>query len=679
MARKPDYANGNQRPLFVPEATWEPKPLPDLRRVKEIGLDTETKDEGLQAGRGPGWVYRAGYVAGFSIAWGPEGQEQKAYFPLRHPESENVDLDAARRWLEDHRHLRWVMQNAPYDLGWLRTEFNLTPPEVLDDTTAMSVMLDTNELSYSLDAIASRCGVPGKDETLLNEYAAVTGFHPKTDIWRMPVQYVAPYAEDDALATLRCARSMRPQILEEGSGAAYQIEMELIPLIQEMRWRGIRIDLDHAERSKAELLRLRDEAFQTLSERLGRRVGMEEIGRSKWLAEVFEGEGIQYPRTAATTRFPDGQPSFTAGVTGWMHKHEHWLPQLIVKADKFNNAAEKFIQGYIIDYAHRGRLHASINQFMSEDEATGARVGTRSHRFSFSDPPLQQMPSRDPDFKSMIRGCFLPEPGERWCRIDYSQQEYVLMVHFAYRMRLRKAVEFAQRYRDNPKTDFHKLVIEWTGLERTPAKQASFAKAYGAAIPKFALLLGRPEAEAREIMEKYDAEVPFVGELAEQCKRLAGRRGWIKLIDGARLKYPFWEGPWMDWVAKKEATARGCNLDPCRLEEAQRRASTPDHPWFQARLRRADTRKAMNGLIQGSAARQTKKAMRDCWQAGIVPLIQIHDELGFSVDNAATGEEAARLMREAIKLEIPVSADCEFGPNWAEAKMSWEDLSACLL
>jgi DNA polymerase I len=670
--RRPDYAEGNQRPLFMPDSDWKVQPLPDLRNLKEIGLDTETKDEGLKAGRGPGWVYKAGYVSGFSVAWGGMGHEQAAYFPLRHPESENIDLDAANRWLHDHRHLRWVMQNAPYDLGWLRADFDIMPPVSVDDTTAMSVMLDTNHTSYNLDAIAKRCGVPGKDETLLREYASVTGLNPKSDIWRMPAKYVGPYGGDDALAALRCGRVMRPLINDEGSHDAYQVEMDLIPLIQEMRWRGIRIDMDYAERSLKELYRLRDEAFTELNAKLGERVGIEEIGKNTWLTKVFDAHGISYPRTAATSRFPNGQPSFSAGIIGWMHKHEHWLPTLIVKADKYHNAASKFLQGYIIDYCHKGRLHATINQFMNEDDE-GARRGTRSHRFSFSDPPLQQMPSRDEEFKQLIRGCFLPEIGEKWGRIDYSQQEYVLMVHFAYRLKLTKAAEFAQRYRDNPKTDFHKLVQEWTGLDRIPAKQASFAKAYGAAIKKFALLLGQSEQEAEKVMTKYDAEVPFVGELAEECKRFAGRRGWIKLIDGARLHYTLWEGPWLGWEEKKAALAVGHNLAPCSLEEAQARASNEMHPWYQGKLRRADTRKALNGLIQGSAARQTKRAMRDCWRAGIVPLIQIHDELGISAPNEAYGSRVAELMRETIKLEIPVSADCDYGSNWANAKYNWEE------
>jgi len=673
MPRQPDYAQGNQRPLFPPESNWQfPKELPDLRRVKEIGLDTETKDEGLNAGRGPSWFRRGGRIVGVSVAWGGPGAEHAIYVPIGHPESENFDRDAVKRWLTDHRQLRWIMQNAPYDLGWLRAEFDLAPPERIDDTTAMAVMLDENYLSYSLNALAERAGLPLKDETLLNEAAHDYGVHPKMELWRLPAKYVGPYAEADARLTLQLARIYRPQLSEEGSLDAYQVEMDLIPLIQEMRWRGIRIDLDHAERSKKELLRLRDAVFTELKDKLGRNVGMEEIGRTSWLQEVFDSQGLSYPRTAPTSRFPNGQPSFTAGVIGWMHKHPHWLPQLIVKADRYHNAANKFLQGYIIDYCHKGRLHANINQFLSEDETTGARQGTRSHRFSFSDPPLQQMPSRDPEFKNFIRGCFIPEKGEAYCRIDYDQQELRLIVHFANRLKLEKAAEAAQLYIDNPDTDFHRLVMDWTNLERIPAKQASFAKAYGATVPKFALLIDKPEHEAKEIWEKYDQEIPFVSELNERCRNLAARRGFIRLIDGARLHYPFWEGPWMKFEDRRQALFEGHKLEPCRLEEAQERASKEDHPWHGARLRRADARKAMNGLIQGSAARQTKRGMLLCWQAGIVPLLQLHDEIGLSVPDKTVGDKAARLMREAIPLTIPVSAKPEYGGNWAEAKRTWD-------
>jgi DNA polymerase I-like protein with 3'-5' exonuclease and polymerase domains len=664
MARKLDYAGGNQLPMFLPESKWNRlAELPDLRQFDEIAIDTETRDNGLASGHGPGWAFRSGYIAGISVAYGPHNAESAFYIPLNHPDTDNFSRESAISWLKSHSSLRWIFHNGPYDLGWLRADGLFgPPPEKIDDTTAMAVMIDEHEFEYNLDAVARRCGVPGKDETLLREAAAAYGFNPKSEMWRMPAKYVGPYAEDDALATLKAARSMRPRLVDEGTVKAYTLEMELIPLIQEMRMRGIDIDLDHAERAKVELEGKRDEVFKDLSERLGQRVGMEEIGKTRWLRSVFDAEGISYPFTA------NGNASFTAGVTGWMHKHPHWLPQQIVKADKYHNAASKFIQGYIIDYCHRGRIHPSINQFRSEDETTGARSGTRSHRFSYSDPPLQQMTSRDPELTPLIRGCFRPRPGEKWGRIDYEQQEYRLMVHFSELLGLPKAEEAANKYRNDPNTDFHQLVAELTGLDRTSAKQTNFAKAYGAGLKQFMALTNMSEADAARVMAQYDNEMPFINELNEECKRQAGRRGFIRLIDGARCHYPFWEGPWMSYEDRAVATRSGFETSPCRPDEAERRQSNPDHPWHGKRLRRADTRKAMNNLIQGSAARQTKIAMLNCWKEGIVPILQIHDELCFSTSRREEGERAAQIMVDAVKLIIPVGAGVDWGNSWAHAK-----------
>jgi DNA polymerase I-like protein with 3'-5' exonuclease and polymerase domains len=664
VARRLDYAGGNQLPMFLPESSWTRlEELPDLRQFDEIAIDTETRDNGLASGYGPGWAFRNGYISGVSVAYDRAGEETAFYIPLNHPDTDNFARDSVAAWLKAHSHLRCIFHNGPYDLGWFRADGLLEkPPEKIDDTTAMAVMIDEHEFSYSLDSVAARCGIEGKDETMLRDAASAYGFNPKSEMWRMPAKFVGPYAEQDALATLRAARSMRPRLVDEGTVKAYTLEMELIPLIQEMRMRGIDVDLDLAEQAKATLEGKRDEVFKDLSARLDQRVGMEEIGKTKWLRAVFDAEGIEYPFTER------GNASFTAGVTGWMHKHPHWLPQLIVKADKYHNAASKFIQGYIIDYCHRGRIHPSINQFRSEDETTGTRQGTRSHRFSYSDPPLQQMPSRDPEITPLIRGCFKPRPGEKWARIDYEQQEYRLMVHFASLLGLPKADEAADKYRNDPNTDFHQLVAELTGLDRTSAKQTNFAKAYGAGLKQFMALTNMSEADASRVMSQYDNEMPFINELNEECKRQAGRRGFIRLIDGARSHYPFWEGPWLSYSDHAKYAQAGLLTSPCRLPEAEKRQENEDHPWHGKRLRRADTRKAMNNLIQGSAARQTKIAMRDAWKEGIVPLLQIHDELAISTDRREEGERLAEIMRDAVKLVIPVGAAPDWGLNWAHAK-----------
>jgi hypothetical protein len=101
-------------------------------------------------------------------------------------------------------------------------------------------------------------------------------------------------------------------------------------MVHEMRRRGIRVDLDAAARARDLLLEKRDTALTELSEKLGRATGMEEIQGRKWLVETFDRLKIKYQRTEK------GNPSFTAGKLGWMARHEHWLPQLIATANKYD-------------------------------------------------------------------------------------------------------------------------------------------------------------------------------------------------------------------------------------------------------------------------------------------------------------------------------------------------------
>jgi DNA polymerase I-like protein with 3'-5' exonuclease and polymerase domains len=638
---------------------WQPlAELPDLRRVGTIALDTETKDDRLNAGMGSGWPFGAGYICGISVAY----REGAHYFPLRHPDSNNFDPVLLYQWLRDliASDVRIVTQNGLYDWGWLRAEadIRMPPSERLEEVGALATIVDENRYSYSLDALCAWRGLPGKDEAALKEGAAALGLpkraKPAAHIWQMPAHFVGPYAEQDAASTLALFESLDPILEQEGTRAAYRLEIDLLPMVHEMRRRGIRIDVTAAERARDHLLQKRDAVFAELSAKLGTGVGMAEIGRTKWLAETFDQHGIKYPRTKK------GNPSFTAGNTGWMPKHPHWLPQLIVRADKYNNAAVNVLQGYILDHVVNGRIHAEIHPHRSD------AGGTRSLRFSYSDPPLQLMPAHDEEIAPLIRSVFLPEEGEIWAKPDISQQEFRFIVHYAAQLQLPRAEEAVERYRTDPNTDFHALVAEWTGIARQLAKNANFAKAYGAGPRKFAIMINKPEREAQELFELYDRKLPFVKALAKHCEKQANRFGHLALYDGARRHWHSWEMLGVAW-------SKGAG--PCSREEAERRIKDPEHPWYRRYgLRRIDTRKAMNALIQGSAARHTKLWMRAVWREGIVPLLQMHDSLDCSVSSPEQAERVAQLAREVVALAVPIRVDLAFGRNWGDAKHTWQEL-----
>ena len=462
------------------------------------------------------------------------------YIPLRHPDTDNFDPDRVYRWLKDlvASDVRIVTHNGIYDFGWLRAEGGVVmpPSDRLEETGALATMIDENQFSYSLDSLCGRYGLPGKDEALLRQAVEAAGFakgrkkvNPQEHIWRLPARYVGPYAEADALNTLLLFEKLDPILDQENIRSAYRLEIDLLPMVLEMRRRGIRIDQDAAEQARDLLLGKRDAALAEISEQHGAPVGMDEINGRKWKEKTFEQYGIPFPRTEK------GNPSFSAGKSGWMATHPHWLPQGIAIANKYEAAGTKFLEGHILKHIVGGRIHAEIHPFRADEG------GTRSSRFSYSNPPLQQMPVRDKELGPLIRSVFLPEEGEIWCKPDQAQQEFRWLVGCAAKLGLRGAAEAVATYRDNPDADFHAMVAEMTGLDRDAAKSVNFAKIYGAGVKKLAEMIGKPVAETRAIVNQYDRKLPFVAKLAVVAQETAVRVGYTELYDGARRHWNQYE------------------------------------------------------------------------------------------------------------------------------------------
>lgn len=666
--------------LFRPESNWvTPTALPDLRGRAVVALDTETKDEGLSTARGPGWAYGAGFVCG--VSWAAEGSS--GYVPIRHPDTDCTLGGNVSEWLKDlvSSGTRLVFHNASYDIGWLLMGLGVLLPASADDTQAMAVMLDETRMGnrpYSLDSVAAWQGVSGKDEKLLEDAAFAYGTTSKGRLWRLPARYVGPYAEQDAVTTLGLLHQMEGQLKAQDVWDAYRLECDLVPMVVEMRRRGIRIDLDHAYETQRRFAQTRDDILSEIGRNLaiGRAVTMKDVGSPQFMNKIFAAEAphIRIPRTGGTQRYPTGQPSFSGE---WMEAHEHWLPKALARAERYNEAATKFMS-FVLDFSHKGRLHAEIHQFK------GDSGGTRSYRLSYSNPPLQQMPSPDGGkagkrseghsglIGKAIRECFLPEKGELWVANDYMSQEPRLTVHFAGLCKVRGGDDIVRAYNENPRLDYHQWVADLTGLPRPKAKIINLGLAYGQGEASLAEDLGISREEAKKVLEKYHAEMPYLRGLKEICQRRAGDRGYIRLIDGARMHYNNWESGWIDSDERFAAIKAGFAMGPCSLEEAQARQKIPGHPWAAKRLRRAKTNDALNNLVQGSAARQTKMAMLECWKNGYVPLLQMHDDLNFSGGDRKVAEETAEIMRTVLKLQVPVLVDSEMGGSWGTAKLEWD-------
>jgi DNA polymerase I-like protein with 3'-5' exonuclease and polymerase domains len=457
-------------------------------------------------------------------------------------------------------------------LGWIWGDLGIDMPKLmpsgdrLEEIGALATLIDENRYTYGLDALCAWRGLPGKDQTKLMEGIATLNlpksrkkkFDPRPYIYRLPVRYVEGYACGDTIATLALYENLRPILDKERTVAAYRLECDLLPMVLAMRRRGIRIDEDAVTRALDGFLRKRDEALAELSAKLEcRPLVMAEIRSKKWLKSTFDRLGIKYELTEKN------KPSFQGGSKGWMTKHAHFLPSLISRANKFHEAADKFLNGHIRNHIVNGRIHAEIHPHRSEAN------GTKSFRFSYSEPPLQQIPARDPEITEAIRAAFLPEEGEVWAKPDVSQQEFRLLVHCAVVENLAGAATIAECYRRDPDTDFHSLTAAKAGIDRSSGKQLNFAKIYGAGVKKLAATIGKSLAETQALIDQYNRELPFINRLDAVIKHRAHDRGFIELYDGARRHF--------DRFAPGGKWEKG--LGPCALEEAKRRIKDPGHPW----------------------------------------------------------------------------------------------------
>ena len=614
------------------ELTWNiPSEFPDLRHHKQIAIDLETCDPKLTT-LGPGWVRNDGFIVGVAVAAG----DWQGYFPIRHANGHNLDPKITMRWLQkqlDTPHIDKIMHNATYDLGWLQAE-NVNVQGRIVDTMITGALVDENRYSYSLDNLGRDYLGERKDEKLLRVAAAEWGLDPKAEMYKLPPEFVGRYAEQDAGMTLRLWERFKIELDKQDLWNIWNLETGLIRMMVKMREMGVRVDVEKAARTKVYL----KEKIKELKAEIHRLTGLKiEPWASASLQAVFEELGLEYPKTEA------GAPSFTKQ---FLQLHEHPIAQMIVKLREFDKADSTFIDT-ILRHQHKGRIHCEFHQLRSDDG------GTVTGRFSSSNPNLQQIPARDKEIKKLIRGLFVPEEGCKWGSFDYSSQEPRLLVHFAASLtgdnRHAMVDRIVEEYH-NGDVDLHQMVADIAGIDRKSAKVVNLGIMYGMGKGKLAAQLDISEQEASDLLATHHLKVPFVKGLADIATKQATANGQIRTLLGRRCRFHLWEPASFGY--KK----------PLPFDEAMKEYGSP--------LRRAFVYKALNKLIQGSAADQTKKAMFDCNEAGLLPMLTVHDELCFSVE----GDDQARRIKDIMEnglsdvLKVPSKVDVDLKDNWGEVE-----------
>ena len=615
-----------QSPIFAPESNWSiPEIFPKFNDNERIAIDLETYDPHLLTS-GPGWATNRGHMVGVGVAT----KDWKGYFPIRHEGGGNLDEAVVLRWLQNtlsSTKREVIFHNALYDVGWLRREGVDVKGKILDTMFAAPIV-DENRYSYSLDALGQTYCGEKKDESLLQDAALAWGINPKAEMYKLHSKYVGPYGEQDAALTLKLYEKLRLELREQNLEPIYEIECKLIPLLLEMRWRGVRVDEQKAEEVSKNLSLQEQKLHVEIKRKYGEDVN---LWANASLQKIFDKNNLPYPRTEK------GMPSFQRQ---WLESHEHELPQMIVRARKLNKARTTFIDKMISEHAVNGRIHAEAHPLRSD------AGGTVSGRFSYSNPNLQQVPARDPELGTMIRSLFIPEEGCQWGLFDYSQQEPRLTVHYANLMGLIGAKDAVTAYRDK-NADFHQIVADMANIPRKQAKNINLGLSYGMGKQKLIKELGLGDTEAQALLTKYHEKVPFIRGLQDQCARVALDRGYIKTLAGRRCHFDLWEHKYD-------------NSMPLPLEEAREK--------YGDVLKRSYTYKALNRLIQGSAADMTKLAMLGLWEEGIVPHVQVHDEVDISIEDEEQAAKVSRIMENCVELAVPLVVDTELGASWGETE-----------
>jgi len=612
-------------PKFEAQTEWvKPTEFPDLRHVDEIAIDLETKDPDLLK-KGSGSVIGNGEVIGIAVAT----KHFKGYFPIGHEGGGNMDRKRVLSWLKDilESPSTKIFHNAIYDVCWLRAMgFKINGD--IACTMIAAALTDENRFRYDLNSLSWHYLGYGKNEAALAEAAEEWGIDPKSEMYKLPAMHVGAYAERDAEVTLGLWQEMKKEIINQDLEDIFDLESDLFHCLVDMRFKGVRVDIERAHAMKKELIAQEKELLHKIK---GETNIDTQIWAARSIANVFDVLRLEYPRTEKTA-----SPSFTKN---FLQEHKNPVVKMIAQAREINKAHTTFLDS-ILRYEHKGRIHAEINQLRN------AGGGTVTGRFSYQNPNLQQIPARNKDLGPKIRSLFIPEDGHRWGVFDYSQQEPRLVVHYASLYKLPSVYDVVDAYSNNSGADFHQTVADMADIPRTQAKTINLGLFYGMGKNKLQAELGVSKENAEDLFRTYHDKVPFVKMLMESVMRRAQDRGRVRTLLGRRCRFDLWE-------------PNQFGIHKALPHEAALAEHGPG-------IKRAYTYKALNRLIHGSAADMTKKAMIDLHKEGITPHIQVHDELDISVNDNA--DKIKDIMESAVELEVPNKVDYESGPNWGTIK-----------
>lgn len=598
-------------PIESRNPSWTPSPPPSLDGVDEIALDCET--------RGLSW-WKSDILVGIAIGFVRDRRTHTQYLPIRHEGGGNLPEERVREWFRrEVRNKRVKNLKTSFDLHVLQSwgEDLETQGCTPGDIGHYAALLDDHRRSFSLESISQeyvgRGKLGGLEMTRMAEYHAGD---------------VAEYAENDVALVLENLARMRPLLESQELMDVVALEDDCIYATVEMERNGAPLDGEKLERwvyeSEQEYLR----RLTSLQRRLGFKF---DPGRRADLERLFRERDLEIESWTET-----GLPSFTDANLAKC-KHEDVVETRFLR--KLDSLRNKFILPYWREFREHGLLRYALHQLRTtRGEFEDDQAGTVSGRFSSSaikaedeevGKNIQQVMSVARQIAAFGERWIIRElvvPGERdslWFSGDAEQIEFRLFGHYA------KSEKIIRAYRENPRTDFHEtvrqMILAIREITRKSTKDVNFAKIYGAGLDKLAWMLGVSREEAARFAAAYDKAFPEAGDLLRRAMRVAESRGFVKTLLGRRTRF----------------------IDHRRIH------------------------KALNGIIQGSAADIMKRKLAELHRArkktGFCMRFTVHDEVDGEVRDKRSAEMVQEILdRQSFDLRVPILWSCGTGANWRE-------------
>ena len=648
-----------------------------------IALDIETYDPNLHE-LGDGSIRKDGRI----LCCGAHGDGISKVFDFDNPN----DIQELRDILKDPNIDKIYHNGIGYDLPWLYCGYDMVIKGVQHDTMTRAALIDEYQ-SLGLDDCCRKLGLRGKnkDETIEAWYekwqaqmklvaksfkkygisdnneviiakenndfetwklspteveALITGNYKKDVwanalvVWADPVgrEMMKKYNHQDCIATFNLFKAQEKLI--EPLHNVYEMECKLVPILLDMKKRGIRVDEKRMAELAAKVQEKADEQERKLIDMYG--VTGEMISSGKKLGARLNEMGIHSPIKTAT-----GAESWAEGALVRIH---HPVIPMIQEYKNYDSILNKYLRGSLSRTVINGRIHCTFLPMLRDKESGMGGGGTVTGRFSCKAPNLQQIPARNKghgqDFSQDMRSLFLPEEGKMIAALDYSQIEAVLLGHYA---QGQQATWFREQLKAG--ADLHNIVMGMTGITYRPVvKTFNYGCIYGmgwkTAMEKNYTLFEKLAAEegldietfTKDIYYNYHKKFPVIKDTMEWCQNIAKAQGYIDTMGGRRQHKP------------KPA------YDP---------ATGKINDFIY---------KMLNKLIQGTAADILKTALINAYEAGIYDVLDlhllVHDEQVVSTPFTKEGCEATVELQQTManvykeQLLVPIKAECELGPNW---------------